>query len=444
MKNRKVILIAGIIAFVGLSYLAGKVGERFLTKPEPTTAKAVIESEPVIKYGMDVSGFTVLSHVVAPNEVFADILIKHNVTYQAINFLMDEAKGVFNVNKIKAGNNCTLLCEKTDKGLVPKKLIYEESKVNYVVFNLDDSLYIYRGSHNVERKRMEVAGVLNGSLYQTLENNDINPVLAVRMSEIFAWSIDFYKLQKGDKFRIIYYEDFVNGESSGVGEISACVFTSGTKDYYAFYFEKDKTHEGDYYDEEGNSMKKMFLKAPVKFSRVSSGFTMKRFHPVTKQWKAHLGTDYAAAYGTPIIATAEGVVEEAQFKAFNGNYVKIKHNGQYKTQYLHMSKIAKGIKRGVHVQQGEVIGYVGSTGLATGPHVCYRFWKDGQQVDPRKEKMMFAEPLPAAYKQTFMAQMKPVKTELEAIPFIEDVKKQQAADAKAKVESELERVKEVF
>lgn len=444
MNRKKVMVALGVVVFIGLSYLIGKVADFTFNNAEGVSKPAFVEAEPVIKYGMDVSSFTVLSHVVAPNEVFADILTKYNVTYRAINFLVDEADGVFNINKIKAGNNCTVLCEKTAKGLVPKKLIYEESKVNYVVFNLDDSLYIYRGAHNVERKRMEVAGELNSSLYQTLEDNDINPGLAVRMSEIFAWSVDFYKLQKGDKFRVIYYEDFVNGESTGVGEISACVFTSGGKDYYAFYYEKDKSHEGDYYDEEGNSMKKMFLKSPVKFSRVSSGFTMKRFHPVQKRWKAHLGTDYAAPYGTPILATADGTIEEAQYKSNNGNYVKIRHNGQYKTQYLHMSKIAKGMKRGARVKQGDVIGYVGSTGLATGPHVCYRFWKDGQQVDPRKEKMMFAEPLPAQYREKFLAQAKPVKKELDGIPLIQDVRKKEQQEAKAKALTELEMVKEVF
>ncbi|MBL0308540.1 MAG: M23 family metallopeptidase [Bacteroidetes bacterium] len=164
-------------------------------------------------------------------------------------------------------------------------------------------------------------------------------------------------------------------------------------------------------------MKKQFLKAPVKFSRISSKFSMKRFHPVTKAWKAHLGTDYAAPYGTPIFATADGVIEDACFKVYNGNYVKIRHNGKFKTQYLHMSKIAKGVRSGARVKQGEVIGYVGSTGLATGPHVCYRFWKDGAQVDPLKQKLTYSDPLPSKYKSNYLSKINPMKSRLDAIGF---------------------------
>ena len=164
-------------------------------------------------------------------------------------------------------------------------------------------------------------------------------------------------------------------------------------------------------------MKKEFLKAPVKFSRISSHYSLNRFHPVTKEWKAHLGTDYAAPFGTPIMATADGIVEDACFKQYNGNYVKIRHNGQYKTQYLHMSKIAKGMHPGARVKQGEIIGYVGATGLATGPHVCYRFWKDGQQVDPLHQKLTFADPMPVKYKGDFLAKIKPVKERMDTIVY---------------------------
>lgn len=373
--------------------------------------------EPLIRYGLDISKFVVKNHVVKPNEFFADILNGYNVAYTSIDYIARESKEIFNLNRIKAGNQCTMLCEKTDSGLVCRKMIYEESKTNFVVFNMDDSLYVYRGEKKTERLRREVSGVINSSLYETLEQNDINPALAVRMADIFAWSVDFYRIQKGDKFKVIYDEDFVQGESVGIGQIHAVVFNSGGKDFYALYFDKDGSGKGDYYDENGNSMKRMFLKAPVKFSRISSRFNLKRFHPVTKALKAHLGTDYAAPYGTPILATADGVVEEARFKQFNGNYVKIRHNGQYKTQYLHMSKIGKGIRAGARVRQGDVIGYVGSTGLATGPHVCYRFWKDGKQVDPLKQKLTFDEPLPAKYKNNFLATTKGTKTSLDGISY---------------------------
>lgn len=439
---RKYALIGALVLFVGVIcvwtvqiVLELKNGSA-TSKTKHLAAKQ--EEEPVIKYGMVLNDFKVMSHQVKPNELFSQIFLKYNVTYEAINFFISQSPDIFNLSKIKAGNRFTVLCEKNDTSLVPKKLVYEESKVNYVVFNLDDSLYMYRGQNSVERVHREVSGVIHSSLYETLEENDMDPQLAVRMAEIFAWSVDFYKIQNGDKFKIIYDEDIVDGKSVNIGEISAIVFNSGGKDNYAFYYEKDKSHEGDYYDENGNSMKKQFLKSPVKFSRISSRFSMKRFHPVTKAWKAHLGTDYAAAYGTPILATADGVVEDAQFKVFNGNYVKIRHNGQYKTQYLHMSKIGKGIRRGVRVKQGEVIGYVGSTGLATGPHVCYRFWKDGAQVDPFKQKVGFAEALPTQYKNEFMALTKPVKNKLAAITYTEHniaVQKQAAVEEEKQAEA---------
>ncbi|MES2620008.1 MAG: peptidoglycan DD-metalloendopeptidase family protein [Bacteroidota bacterium] len=417
---KKYSLIGAAVLFVAITVFWAVEIIRELTEAKAETSMvAKLEEEPLIRYGINLNDFKVLNHVVKRHELFADILSQYNVAFQTIHFLSSASKEILNLHKIKAGNNFTVLCEKNDSVLVPKKLIYEENKVDYVVFNLEDSLYIYRGQRNVERKHREVSGVINSSLYETLAENDIDPVLAVRMSEIFAWSVDFYRIQNGDKFKIIYDEDLVGGESVAIGEISAIVFNSGGKDNYAFYYEKDPTHEGEYYDEKGNSMKKQFLKSPVKFSRISSRFAKRRFHPVTKVWKAHLGTDYAASYGTPIFATADGIVEDAKFKVYNGNYVKIRHNGQYKTQYLHMSKIAKGIRAGSKVRQGEVIGYVGSTGLATGPHVCYRFWKDGQQVDPRQQKLTFADPLPAKHKSEFLAKTNSVKDNLDAITYHE-------------------------
>ena len=441
---KKYLVVGACVGFVAIiGYWGVQLVNEFagMAKPRTTVEQ---EIEPLIKYGLNLNEFKVLNHIVKRDELFADIFTKYNVTYQAVNFFVNASREVLNLNKIKAGNCFTVLCKQEGTSLVPKKLIYEESKVNYVVFNLDDSLYMYRGQNSVERKHREVSGVIHSSLYETLEANDIDPALAVRMSEIFAWSVDFYKIQNGDRFKIIYDEDVVDGKSVAIGEISAVLFNSGGKDSYAFYYAKDAAHEGDYYDENGNSMKKQFLKSPVKFSRISSRFTMKRFHPVTKRWKAHLGTDYAAPYGTPILATADGVVEDAQFKVFNGNYVKIRHNGEFKTQYLHMSKIAKGIRRGVRVRQGEVIGYVGSTGLATGPHVCYRFWKDGSQVDPLKQKLTFADPLPAKYKSDFLSKTSGVRKSIDALSYEEHNIANQKNQSLAVADSVQELVKRFF
>ena len=222
--------------------------------------------------------------------------------------------------------------------------------------------------------------------------------MAVKLADIFAWSIDFYRIQKGDWFKVIYEEKFVDNESIGIGKIEAVEFNHFERSFYAFNFEK--VGNSEYYDEEANSLRKAFLKSPLKFSRLSSRFTMRRFHPVQKRWKAHLGTDYAAPRGTPIMATSDGVVIKSSYTRGNGKYVKLRHNSVYETQYLHMSK--RNVKEGQQVRQGDVIGYVGSTGLATGPHVCYRFWKNGKQVDHLREDFPSAEPIADSLKADFM------------------------------------------
>jgi murein DD-endopeptidase MepM/ murein hydrolase activator NlpD len=441
MNNNRLLIIS-FLSVTCVALLLGVLIKKQQSNPRfaevTSTAHSTIDTVrvPVIKYGLNLSEFVVIDQTVEKNEAFSDIFLKHNVAYQTISYLIKESKDIFNCKKIRAGNKYAVIGTNSDTGFVAKKIVYEENKLNYVIFNLDDSLYIYRGQNEVEHKHQEVAGVVEGSLYETFDNMDIPSDLAVRIADIFSCTIDFYKIQKGDKFKIIYDQDFVKGETLAVGQIDGVEFTSGGKDYYAFYYEKDKSHGGEYFDENGNSMRKQFLKAPLKFFRITSKYSLNRFHPVVKEWRAHLGTDYAAAPGTPILATGDGVVEEAQFGVYNGNYVKIRHNGEYKTQYLHMSKIATGMHAGRKVKQGEVIGYVGMTGLATGPHVCYRFWKDGQQVDPFKQKLQFSEPLPKKYKGDYMAKITPFKTNIDKIsygtkPSIPVDEKKQDVQAKA-------------
>lgn len=406
-------LMAVMSLAVSLFYVSKNLVPSEIATQHHSNSKAVQET--IVRYGMNLTGCKLLTYAVQPNELITDIFIKHNITASVASFLIQESREIFNPKKMRAGNNYTVVMQHSDSGMVPKKIIYEEDKVNYVVFNFDDSTYIYRGKHHVERKRREVGGIIKSSLYETLDANNIPSSLAVRMAEIFSCVIDFYRIQPNDYFKIIYDEDFVEGESIGVGKVYACLFSNGGKEYKAFYFESEGERKGDFYDEKGESMKRQFLKAPLKFFRISSRFSHARLHPVTKVVKAHLGTDYAAPIGTPIMATADGVVEEAEFKLNNGNYVKIRHNGGFKTQYLHMSKIAKGIHRGTRVVQGQVIGYVGSTGLATGPHVCYRFWRDGKQVDPLKQKLAISEPIPNKYKAKFFQNIEPLKQSLAAI-----------------------------
>jgi murein DD-endopeptidase MepM/ murein hydrolase activator NlpD len=232
-------------------------------------------------------------------------------------------------------------------------------------------------------------------------DNNMSPALVMELSNIYAWTIDFFRIQKGDKFKVYYEERFVEDEFVGIGRIWAAKFTHQSEDFYAFYFKEEGVNFGDYFDEQNKNLRKAFLRAPLNFSRISSKYSKRRKHPVTGRVKAHLGTDYAAPTGTPILSTANGTITTASYTRNNGNYVKIRHNSTYSTQYLHMSKIKSGIRKGVHVKQGSIIGYVGSTGLATGPHVCYRFWKNGRQVDPYKEKLPASEPMKQSSKAPF-------------------------------------------
>ena len=240
---------------------------------------------------------------------------------------------------------------------------------------------------------------VKSSLYETLQSQNIDPEIAMKLSEIYAWQIDFFRIQPNDSFKVYYEQTFVENKPVGVGKIQAAYFYHNKEDFYAFRFEKDDNV--NYYDENGKSLRKTFLKVPLRFSRISSRYSSSRYHPILHRVKAHLGTDYAAPRGTPIMSVGDGVIIAVAYTSGNGNYVKIKHNSVYTTQYLHMSKFAKGIHKGVYVKQGEIIGYVGSTGLATGPHVCFRFWKNGKQVDPLREKMPASEPIASKYKSEY-------------------------------------------
>jgi murein DD-endopeptidase MepM/ murein hydrolase activator NlpD len=287
------------------------------------------------------------------------------------------------------------------------------------VFDLNDSLQIYEDSKPVEVSTNSFSASINHSLFTSLSENGASIELAVKLSQIFAWQVDFYAIQKGDRFKVIYEEKSVGDKIIGIGDIVGAYFQHRGTDYYAIPFEQDSVLQ--FFDQNGNSLRKAFLKAPLEFSRISSRFSKNRFHPILKRNKPHLGTDYAAPHGTPIRTIGDGIVLEAGYSGGNGNYVKIKHNSTYITQYLHMSRFAQGIRKGVSVKQGQVIGYVGSTGLATGPHLCFRFWKNGVQVDPYKE----VNPPSYPVKPNLMAQFDSVKTrimtELDMIGFQQEM-----------------------
>lgn len=347
---------------------------------------------PTIKYGFALDTFQVVEGTVQPNKVFSDLLVHQGIDYPTIDRLVTNAKDVFDLRKMQSGKPYMILARDSASG--PDYFIYEPNVYEYIVFHLRNDLRVERMERPVEKEVRTAQGVLESSLWQTMVDNGLSYELTAKMEDALQWSIDFHHLQKGDEFRLVFEENSIEGEAVGVGEVYAAYYKTSGNEYHAIWYE-----HGDiagYYDLEGRPMKKSFLKAPVKYSRISSYYNLNRFHPVLKRTRPHLGTDYAAPYGTPIYAVGDGLVVEASYTNGNGNFVKIKHNDTYQTQYLHMQKFASGVRKGVHVRQGQVIGYVGSTGLATGPHVCFRFWKNGKQVNHLNLNFPPPEPLPAS------------------------------------------------
>jgi murein DD-endopeptidase MepM/ murein hydrolase activator NlpD len=395
---QKWVLGAGALGAVGGFFLMVDVRPRQEYVPDPVVEVDSIPLPPSA-YGIPLSGFVLESGVVRSGATFGDLLSAHGVPMATIHALVEAAKPFFDVRRMRTGHPYAFIFTE-DGTRTPAYFVYEADPVDYVVFKLLDSVSVHLGQRPVKTEEHTISCAVTGALYNDLANAGADPQLAVQLADVFAWTIDFYRIQKNDIFSVVYTEQTVDGEPFGTPHVLAARYTSGGKVKEAFRFD-EATGSVQYFDEKGNSLRKAFLKAPLKFSRITSGFSGRRLHPVQKVMKAHLGTDYAAPYGTPILAVGDGIVEKAGRTAGNGNYVKIRHNGTYSTQYLHMRKIL--VREGEAVQQGDVIGEVGSTGLATGPHVCFRFWKNGQQVDHRREEFPNTEPLDEAQLPAFFA-----------------------------------------
>lgn len=379
----------------------------------------IVEEEPipvVEEFGFTLNDYVVVRDTVKSGDSFGDILIDHGVDHGKVFEIVQEVKDVFDPRRIVLGKPYVILKAK-DSAQTPQAFIYENDKIQYTVINTADSIAAYKAEKPVTIRQRAVSGVITSSLSEAVSSEGLNFLITHEMSNIYQWSIDFFRLQKGDKFKLLFNEKYINDTIyAGIENIEAAVFVHQDKPYYAFNFAPDSTSgDGDYYDEKARPLQSFFLKAPLNYSRISSRFSPRRFHPVQKRWKAHKGTDYAAPHGTPIWSTANGVVIASSYTGGNGNYVKIKHNNTYTTQYLHMSK--RAVKQGERVKQGDVIGYVGSTGLATGPHVCYRFWVNGEQRDPFRQNLPSAEPIEDKLKPEYFAAIEPLKTELSKIEF---------------------------
>jgi len=390
---------------------------------KPETNKNKIVKEKIVKqFGYTLNDYTVKRDTVKKGDSFGSILEHNNLFYPQIYNIVQKAKKVFDVRRINLGKPYTILFSK-DSVKTPKVLIYQPNLIDYVVVSLTDSLFAEKKSKAVKLKEFEAEGVITSSLSETMEEKKLSPLLSNELSEIYAWTIDFFRLEKGDNFKIIYSAKFVDDSIAvGLNRIHSAYFEHRGKPFYAIEFETDpKRGLFEYFDENGKNLRRAFLRAPVQFSRISSRYNLKRKIAYYGRVRPHLGTDFAAPRGTPIRATASGTVTKASYTRSNGNYIKIKHNGTYSTQYLHMDK--RGVKVGQFVKQGDYIGTVGMTGNTSGPHVCYRFWKNGKQVDPLKQKLPEAKPISKELKKRYLKYMMPVKNQLDSIESITFEKK---------------------
>ena len=375
------------------------------------------ENLPDIRFGYDLNNFRVEEKKIKRGDTFGAILENNSIDYPEVYKILEKTKKQVNTRKLVVGKSYKLLFTK-DSVQSPIAIIYESDVATYWKIQLRDSIFGETVKKPIKLITLQGAGVINSSLYETMIESGLNDQLTYFLSDIYAWNIDFFRLQKGDRFKVIYTERFVDDSVSlGVDQIKAAYFEHNRKGLYAFEFESNQD-KGiiDYFDENAKNLRRAFLKAPVKFSRISSRYNLKRrIAYYGNRIRPHKGTDFAASVGTPIMATASGRVVKASFTRGNGNYVTVKHNNTYTTQYLHMKK--RKVLKGQFVSQGDVIGWVGMTGNTSGPHVCYRFWKNGKQVDPFKQKLPEAKPISSKLKTEYLSHMRPIKTDLDCVPF---------------------------
>ncbi|MCH8567568.1 MAG: peptidoglycan DD-metalloendopeptidase family protein [Balneolales bacterium] len=363
------------------------------------------------EFGLPGETYTITERRVRNGENLSMILSPFGVTAATIHQIAAD-RSVFNVRRINSGRNIRFYENPQTNAL--DFFVYSPNNRSYIVFDLTGESPVIEENfreETIEVKRIE--GDINGSLYVSIMEQGGSPALVSALANVFAWQVDFYGIQRGDRFAVVYEQRLIDGNTVGIGKIKAAYLKHRNSEFYGFYFEQSDGR-GNYFDAHGNSLQKAFLRAPLDYSRISSRFTNRRFHPVLGRNMPHHGTDYAAPTGTPIRAVGDGVITHSAFDRNNGNYIRIRHNSVYETGYLHMSRIRPGMNRGATVRQGDIIGYVGQTGLATGPHLCFRFWQNGQPVDPLRVEMPPSEPIESKYlfafeheKNSLLAQLFP-------------------------------------
>ena len=356
------------------------------------------------EYGIPTDSFRIEAATVKRNQNLSQILIPLGVSPKTMELIAAQTEP-FDVRQIRSGNNYKLYYSNDSLNKL-KYFVYEHTLTEYVIISLVDSAEIFVDEKPTTIEKKMAVGTIKTNLWDAMIDNHINPLMSIELSEIYAWSIDFFDLQKGDQFYVIYEDRMLDTVSAGIERIHAALFNHQNKDFYAIYFVQDE--QGEYFDDEGGSMRRQFLKAPLKYNRISSHFSKNRLHPVLKIHRPHSGVDYAAPSGTPVYSVGDGfVIKKGYQKKGAGNYIKIKHDEVYTTQYAHLKGFATDLKTGDHVTQGQLIGYVGSTGYSTGPHLDFRFFKNGEPVDPLKVSAPPTEPI----KKINRAEFEKIKSE---------------------------------
>lgn len=363
--------------------------------------KVYVEPVHPTVYGICMDSLECEKYSVKSGENLSDILSRYGLDRKRISKAQDKIKDVFDVRKFRAGNSYYIMTE-LDSSKTLRHFIYDISPVEYFVLSINnDSVSVLKNEHKIVSREKVAEGVIETSLWNAVVGQGLQWELAMKLSDIYAWNIDFFGLQKGDMFRTKYIERWVDTTFIGIDSIKCAMFYHNNREYHAIPFEIDG--KMDYFDNEGNSLRRAFLKSPLKYSRISSKFTHSRFHPVLKIYRPHHGVDYAAPKGTPVMSIGDGrVVAKGWDKKGGGNYIRVQHNSIYSTVYMHLSGFTKGLSQGGNVRQGDVIGYVGSTGTATGPHLDFRVYKNGKPIDPLKVESPSVEPVPTDSMPKFM------------------------------------------
>lgn len=380
---------------------------------ELAQVKEIERPEPVMLFNLPEDSFKIERGEIRSGQNLSDLLSKKGISMSQIDDISKRSRTVFDVRKMKVKNLYYFFMNRNDSSKA-EYFIYEIDPVDYVVFQLTDSLRIYRESKPIVTQIKTASGTITSSLWNSMAAQALNTGLIMELADIYQWTIDFYGIQKGDKYKVIYEEDFVSGKSIRVGRIFAALFVHNNEDFYAFRFTQN--NEDSYFDQNGKSLKTAFLKAPLKFSRISSQFSNARFHPVLKIYRPHHGVDYAAPTGTPVVSIGDGTVVAKGYQASGGgNYLKIKHNSAYTTSYMHLKGFAAGISQGVRVKQGQLIGYVGSTGLSSGPHLDFRVFLNGSPINPLSMKAPPTDPIFEKNKEAYAMHRDSMMTQLVEI-----------------------------